>query len=296
MLGSLFFLARECGRNIRRNTLLSAATLGAVSVCLIVFGAVGWGAIRLHEIAARQPGRFEEIDAFLRADLSRDDAKELRERLRALPEVRSVTLVPRESAWRGLQRDEPTLSRALPDNPLPDALQVFPRRAADTSAITAKLRNAAVYPEIEAVRDSSQMVSTMIGAARVVKLIGGGVACGLLVATVFIIFNTIRLTVYARRREIRIMQLVGATAGFIRLPLVLEGLFHGVVGGALAALMLLAAARITSQSVAAFRSPLLGDVPTRVGALQVVCAITMAGAAIGLSGSYLSMRRFLRRV
>jgi cell division transport system permease protein len=290
------FLTRECGRDIRRNSLLSVATLGAVSVCLIVSGAVGWGAIRLHEIASRQPGRFEEIDVFMKPDAPRESVVALKARILALPAVNRVKLVTREEAWRSLQRDEPTLSDALPDNPLPDALQVFPRRPADTAVLTERLRDVSAFPQIAHVTDASRMVETMMAGERIVKVIGGVIAAGLFAATVFIVFNTIRLTVFARRREIRIMQLVGATSGFIRFPLVLEGLFHGVAGGAVAALVLIAAARIGSQWAAALRSPLLGDVPTQVGPLHILCSLTVAGALIGLSGSYLSMRRYLRRV
>ena len=135
----------------------------------------------------------------------------------------------------------------------------------------------------------------MLGVSRLVKTVGGGVAIGLFTATMFIVFNTIRLTVFARRREIQIMQLVGATPGFIRLPLVLEGLFHGVVGGALAAGLLLVGGRAVSQSLAAFRSPLLGDAPTGTNALQILGILVAAGALVGLCGSTLSIRRFLRQ-
>ena len=136
----------------------------------------------------------------------------------------------------------------------------------------------------------------MLAVARLIKLIGGGVAAGLFIATLFIVQNTIRLTVFARRREIRIMQMVGATPNFIRLPLLLEGLFHGVVGAVIAGCIILFFGREVSQAVASIHSPLAGNLPSGIGPLDVIGGIIAIGAFVGLLGSHLSMRRFLKQI
>ena len=135
-----------------------------------------------------------------------------------------------------------------------------------------------------------------IGFARIVRVIGGSAALGLFAATLFIVQNTIRLTVFARRQEIRIMQLVGATPGFIRLPLLLEGVFHGVLGAVIAGGIVLFCGREVSRFVHTLNSPLVGDVPARLGPPEVIGGLIAIGAFVGLVGSYLSMRRFLRQM
>jgi len=136
----------------------------------------------------------------------------------------------------------------------------------------------------------------LLGFARVIKVLGSGMAIGLFIATLFIVQNTIRLTVYARRREIRIMQMVGATPGFIRLPLLLEGAFYGVTGGVIACGILAICAQEISRFVSDLHSPLVGDVPSQLSTPDVLVGLIGLGALVGVFGSYLAMRRFLRQI
>lgn len=295
-LNSLVFLIHECFLNIRRNGLMSLAALGTVSVALTVLGASMWMAYRIHEVAQQQPQKFDQIDVFLTPETDRVHTEALQERISHVPGVRSIVLVSKEMAWKRLQIGEPRLTEAMPDNPLPDMLEVQPQRPSDVGALTRMFRDPAQFPEVHEVTDASSEVKTMLGFARVVKVIGGSAAIGLFIATLFIVHNTIRLTVFARRREIRIMQLVGATPGFIRLPLVLEGIFHGVVGAVIASAVVLVCGREVSRFIMHLKSPLIGDVPSLIGPLDVTAGIVAMGAFVGLLGSYMAMRRFLKQV
>ena len=136
----------------------------------------------------------------------------------------------------------------------------------------------------------------MLGLARLVRVIGGSAAIGLFVATLFIVYNTIRLTVYARRKEIRIMQLVGATPGFIRFPLLLEGVFHGVVGALIAGGIVLFCGHQVGRFIAQIHSPLFKDVPSQLGPIDMMAGLIAIGGFVGLVGSHLSIRRFLRQI
>lgn len=291
-LNSLLFLIQEGFQNIRRNGLMSLAALGTVSVALTVLGGSMWMANRVHEMAAAQPQKFNEVDAFLGADVDRPTALAVKARLQALPAVHHVTLVTKEQAWAQFQSE---VTDAV-ENPLPDKFEI---EAADVNAVGAlsrSLKNAKDFPEIKNVNDANETLRAYIEFARVVRLVGSAVCIGLFVATLFIVQNTIRLTVFARRREIRIMQLVGATSGFIRFPLLLEGVFHGVIGALIASgLVLLTADRLT-KLVQSWKSSLVPDVPTQLGPAQVIVGLVCIGAFVGLSGSYLSMRRFLKQV
>ncbi|HLV80176.1 MAG TPA: permease-like cell division protein FtsX, partial [Chthonomonadaceae bacterium] len=255
-----------------------------------------WTAHRIHEIAARQPHKFNQIDVFLGTDVSRDQTLALRDRIERLPGVGAIHLVTREQAWARLQSDEPNLTQAMPDNPLPDKLEVRALDASEVEGIASALRRRRDFPDVAQVNDSSQEVRAMLGFARIIDVLGGGAAIGLFLATLFIVHNTIRLTVFARRREIRIMQLVGATAGFIRFPLLLEGVLYGIVGAGIAGGIVLLCGHEVSRFVAELHSPLIGDVPTRVGPREVLVSLVVLGSVLGLVGGHLSLRRFLKQV
>lgn len=295
-LSSLFFLMQEGFQNIRRNGLMSLAALGTVTVALTVLGGSLWTAYRVNEIAAQQPQKLNEVDVFLAAEVDRPTALAVQEKIRQQSNVRTVRLVTREEAWAEVQSGQ-----ALPDdvkleNPLPDAFRIEVADVSRMEALTQSLRDAALFPEINQVNASNEEMRMMLGFARVVKIIGGVVSIGLFIATLFIVHNTIRLTVFARRREIRIMQLVGATPGFIRAPLLLEGLFHGMVGACIAGGILILCAREVSRFVSQLRSPLINEVPSHLGPLDAVGGLIALGALIGLVGSHLAMRRFLKQI
>ncbi len=295
-MNSLLFLLSEAWHNIRRNGLMTLAALGTVTVALTVLGATLWTAYRINEYARQQPQKFNQIAVFLSPDAEREQTELLKTRLESLPDVERVHLVTKETAWRQLQRDESVLTEALDGNPLPDKLEVDVRDAGQVGTLAKILRNPTLYLEIDKVVDSSEAVKTLLGFARLVKVIGGGAAIGLFIATLFIVHNTIRLTVFARRRELRIMQLVGATPNFNRLPLLLEGLFHGVVGGMIAAGILVVSGREVSRFVGGLQSPLIGDIPAYFAPYQVALIVILLGAVISLFGSSLAIRRFLKQI
>lgn len=294
-LESLAFLFHEGVLNIRRHGLMSLAALGTVAISLTVLGGTAWTAYRVNEIAQRQPQRFNEIDVFLHPEAAREQTLEVQQRISALPEVSGVHLTTREEAWRLLQHREPTLTQAMPENPLMDKLEVQVRESSRVGGVAAALRSTKTYPEVMQVNDANAEVRMLLAFARFIKVIGGSITVGLLIATLFIVQNTIRLTVFARRREIRIMQLVGASPGFIRFPLLFEGVFHGLIGGGIAGGVLWFCSREVSRFVTMLHSPLIGDLPSRIGPVDVLGGLIGIGVLIGLIGSYLSLHRYLRQ-
>lgn len=295
-LSSLLFLIHEGFLNIRRNGLMSLAALGTVTVTLTVLGASLWSAFRIHEIARQQPQTFNEIDVFLKTEISRDSVPDIQKRIASLPDAKQVRLITREQAWSDLTNQESTLTEAMPENPLPDAFKIETADAGQVSRLAQILRDPALFPEVEHVTDAGDEVRIMLGLARLVRVIGGSAAIGLFVATLFIVYNTIRLTVFARRREIRIMQLVGATPGFIRFPLLLEGIFHGVVGAIIAGGIVLFCGQQVARFIAQIHSPLFREAPSQLGPFDMVAGLIAIGAFVGLVGSHLSIRRFLKQV
>lgn len=297
MFGSLLFLIGEAGRNVRRNGLMSLAALGTVTIALTVLGGTLWTTFRMTEFVRSQPEKFNRIDVFLPPKAEREKAQDLLEKLQKIPDVKGVTLVTREEAWKMMEQSQPSLTSAVDENPLMDKLEVEMKEASKVSEFAQNLRkDKSEYPDVHTVTDAGVEVRNLIRLSRVVRLIGGGLALGLFVATLFIIHNTIRLTVFARRKEIKIMQMVGATPWFIRLPLLLEGLFHGMMGGVIAGCLILFAGREVSRLVASVSSPFMESAPSLLSPSAVFSAIVIAGAFLGIFGSHLAIRRFLKQL
>src|SRR5262249_12346133 len=143
------------------------------------------------------------------------------------------------------------------------------------------------------VSTGTKVLENLLRIARLVRLTGLACAGLLLLATMAVISNAIRVTLFARRREIRIMQLVGATNWFIRLPFMFEGVFDGALGAALACAAVATGYHYLSR-VALTSVPLLSEFHTTVSFPALCGALTAAGITIGALGSIITMRRFLR--
>src|SRR5207248_7909378 len=138
------------------------------------------------------------------------------------------------------------------------------------------------------VLEDRETLDQVLAISRLIRNVGGAAAILLFLATALVIQNTIRLTVFARRKEIHVMQLVGATRGFIRLPMVLEGVFYGVVGALVASGFVLLTAQQTSRYAEQFHSPIMQSMPEAVGPGMVIGSLVAMGALVGWFGSALS--------
>ena len=299
-LSSLSFLIEEALKNVRRNGLMSVAALSTVAISMFVLGGGLLFLYRVHQYADAQPRQFE-MEVFLLDTLSREDGLGVKRRIQQLPKVAHVTLHTKEQALAELEdqdKEQRTEIASSIDsaNPFPDRLDVRLFDAKDTKAVSTVLRDKSQFPEVHKVRDSQTELNTLFALQRMVRNIGLVVASLLVLATSFVIQNTIRLTVFARRREIRVMQLVGATPGFIRMPLMLEGAFYGIGGAILATAVLVFITVQISAYVSKIASPLAQNLPPPIGFGTVVAVQVGLGAIIGLIGSVLSIRRFLKKV
>lgn len=294
--GSLLFLIHEAFLNIRRNGMMSLAALGTVTMAMTVLGASLWTAYSVNEIAQNEPRTFNEVDVFLTREATRPQTLDVMERVKKLANVGHVRLVTKEIAWTEMQASDPKLSEAMDVNPLPDKLEIEALDPSGIDRMSRLLDDKHDFPEIEGIKAASDAVAKLMGFARMVKVIGVTAAVGLFIATLSIVHNTIRLTVFARRREIKIMQLVGATPGFIRFPLLLEGVFHGVAGAMIAGGVILYCAHQVARYVQELKSPLIPDIPSRLGPVELVSGLIAIGALVGLIGSHFAMRRFLKQV
>jgi cell division transport system permease protein len=223
------------------------------------------------------------------------------QRLRHDPRVKSAVFVSKEKAEQVMRKKFPTLyATPLPSNPLPDSWVVTPTNASYTPELGKEIQKAvgssgaaaARWPGVDDVHWGDKTAHRVLTVAKIISLIFLvavillGIACTLLIA------NTIRLSVFARRREIEVMKLVGATNWFVRGPFMLEGLLQGLAGSLLAVLLLVLGKSLALPSI-------LGHINTGtdVHALPFsvnAIALIVAGLLLGAAGSGLTLRRFLQ--
>jgi cell division transport system permease protein len=297
---TLIFQIEEAAKNIKRNGLMSLAALSTVMLAMAVLGSALYALYRLHQFAEVQPKQME-MEVFLGVGAERSRAVEIRDKIAAMPEVEYARVFSREEAWRALGPTVAPNGQALGDalageNPLPDRIDVKLKDPEDTEPIAKMLRNRKQFPDIHTVLDAREDLEKLLSFNRMVTNIGTVAAIVLFLATSLVIQNTIRLTVFARRKEIRIMQLVGATSGFIRMPMILEGVFYGVLGAAAAAGLVLLLANQISAYTGSFVSPLTQNLPPVIAPALFLGVLTAAGLVVGWMGSMLSLRRFLRQI
>jgi cell division transport system permease protein len=294
ILRSLWFLIKEAFTDIWRHQLMTLAAITTVAASLAVLGGfllVGW---QLHRAAESLPRQIE-IHIFTKVKTPRERVLTLQREIVRMPGVRTVKLVTREEAWQAYIRDYPEKKdlEGIRDNPLPDKLEIQTRNPSATTLLCRRLRQQVAFPDIDAVREGGAVLERLIAIARLVRSAGLTCAGLLLIATVAVIANAIRITVFARRREIRIMQLVGATHGFIRLPFVIEGMFEGVIGALFACGLLVLGYRAFVQ--VAFRTaPFLREFHVAIDLPYFFGALALLGLLIGALGSVISIRRFLK--
>jgi cell division transport system permease protein len=233
-----------------------------------------------------------EVSAYLRADATPAQVAALAHFLAHDPRVESSQFVPKKEGLAELRaRTNGAIDTALlTENPLPDKFRIKARDPDDVPAIAATVRR---LSGVDNVVYGQKTVQRLLQLGAVLRRISIGVIVVFFAVAGIIISNTIRLTVFARRREIAIMQLVGATSTYIRLPFICEGLLAGVIG-ALLAVGLLAAARaaLWPRLLEALPWAQLTVVP--IDARLLAGQLVLVGAAIGLIASWLSVGRHLR--
>lgn len=287
-------LWQEALIGIWRNGFMSLASVTTVGICLTVLALILLVAVNLQFMADAVESQVE-IVAYIDEEHDRRLADVLVERIKAVPGVLDASLVTREEGLERLREqfgDQAYLLEGLEDpsmNPLRDAVEVRlegPEFAFSVAERVVRLES------VDEVSHRQDIVDRLLAVTRILRVAGLALVILLGAATIFIVSNTIRLTVYARRREITIMKLVGATDGFIRWPFFIEGLILGLAGAAIASLAAWVAydyvVQVITQAVPFL--PVAQPDPLVWNLAKLLLAI---GAAMGAIGSSISVRRFL---
>ncbi|NSW55969.1 MAG: ABC transporter permease [Armatimonadetes bacterium] len=289
-LNTFEFLASQASSAIRRNPLVTMAAITNVAVALAILGSFALVAINLHHMAA-----LEAQSAVITCELDEGaDPADVEAALLLDMRVKDTKFVTREEALENLAKKwnfDLDMLKAM-GNPLPDTILVY---VSDPEEIGAVAEAAGKVEGIGKAWYPEQITEKILTVARGVKISGLVVGAILILATLTVISTTIRLTIYARRREIRIMQLVGATRWFIRLPFLLEGLFQGVMGGLVAAIGVMTG-YIYLEAYAEQNLQFVSLYTTTDFLVLFGAGVVLTGAVFGAVGSLAGIRQYLRTV
>ncbi len=293
------FFVREALRSVTRNAVPSAAAIASVLVTVLVLG-VFIPIVQATTGAANEVRERVLVDVYLKKDVKDADVERVRNVLMQDTEyVGKVEFVSKDQALARERAKNPEAYELLGSNPLPDAFRVTPDDPGNAPKlrdallpVTAGGSRAAIDPAIDEVRNRKDDTQKLLTITSAVKWAMGVLTILLVLASVLLISNTIRLSLFSRRREVEVMKLVGATDWFIRWPFVIEGIVLGALGGGLAVLLLMVG-KIAVIDPLASDFALIGT-PETVGFGVLAALLIGASVLVSAIGSGLSLRRFLR--
>ena len=293
------FFFNEAVNSLVRNWVMSMAAIVTVLVSMFVLG-LGLIMFFNFQHAISDLRNKLEIEVFIKNTASPAQIDDLGDEIRAMPEVKDVYLVSKEEALdrlrKSLQGHEDVLD-ALSGNPLPPSYEITLKDPERIEEVASRFFDNPVIDNTPGTHDGvkygGETSERVLRVTTIFLIAGAGFVALLTMASVLLISNTTRLSIFARRREVEIMRLVGATNWFIRWPFVMEGVFTGMLGAAAAAIMVMLTNRFIIESVAN-KMPFLPFNAEAVPMFWLVLLVILGGTMLGSVGSGLALRRFLK--
>jgi len=307
MATSPSYFISETWSSFRRNWVMSLVAVSIIYISLLLVGAFFLMSSVINEMATSFESKVS-IQVFLKDDAVPADVQALQASIQKMPNVKNISYVTKEQAlaiFKERTKNTPQLVEQLRNNPLPASIEVAlvnPREVQGVvdlivkDPLTAKVvktpANLGTAKDTD-IKYGQNVVEALFAATGVVRLFAAGFLGLLLVVSLVLIGNTIRLAIYSRRREIGIMRLVGASNWFIRTPFLLEGVLQALIGSILAILTLVAAQAV----IVPWLQGNLKFLPVNIGGVtvaQLAGLLVFSGVAIGLIGSGTAVRRYLK--
>ncbi|QGU00382.1 Cell-division-associated, ABC-transporter-like signaling protein FtsX [Candidatus Syntrophocurvum alkaliphilum] len=292
-LRNLTYFFREALKSLFKNRILSLATVSTVAICILILGV----AVLLSVNANKFMGQLEsdvEIIAYLENSISTStEISRVSSQLERIDGIKEVVFVSKDEGLDYLQervgRDGFDLVGTLQENPLPDSFHI---QAKDPHGVPDLAIKISSMTAIEKVNYGQGVVERLFSVTNWVRTISTAIIILLAFGAVFLIATTIRLAIYARRKEIYLMKLIGATDWFIRWPFFIEGILLGLFGSLLAIAILATGygALISNVNTAMLFIPLMTD-PSEL--LAMYAALVGAGVLLGILGTTISINRFM---
>ncbi len=294
MRGSIF---RQAWLNQAQNPWMNAIALGTITCALVIFGLFVLTFLNIKEVVGEWGNRVQ-VTVYLADGVRPEEVERVKEEILGLPEVREVNYRSKDGALKELEErlhGQKGLLKGLPRNPLPASFTIRLKpefqNALGVRNLVTKLPKG---PEIEDFQYGTEWIerfTAFMGLFEVLSVLVGAI---FLLATFFVISNTIRLNIFARREEIEIMRLVGATSFFIRAPFYLEGILQGFLGACLGLGFLYGFFQLFLIELYDSFKEVLGPFPLQFLAAEHLGAIALGGIVLGFLGTQVSVGRYLR--
>lgn len=294
---SVKYLVKEGFRNIWSNRMMSVASVCVLLSCLVLIGSASMMFLNIDSLIDKIEQE-NVIMVFIKDNTDDENVKKMGEELEANANVDKIEFVPKEDAWQEqlatMEEAQANLFQEISsDIPLPDAYKVTVK---DLNIFTQTVNEIKQLDNIDTVRENSDLAQKLDKLSNTISIIAIVIIAVLFAISLFIISNTIKLTVYSRRLEISIMKSVGATNNFVRLPFIVEGIILGM----LAAVVSLFAVwgfyvLAISQFADTFQSIGLAPLPFENYALWMLLAFLGVGVISGVGGSLITMRKYLNK-
>jgi cell division transport system permease protein len=291
-MSRLAYFTRETLISLRRNLLMTIAGIITVAVSLFLFG----GTLLVQRTVDHGTAKWKngvELEIFMRNPVPETQIDDVRTALGESPDVKNFRFLNHEDAYsefKKIFRDQPALIESTSPEDLPTSFRVAPQTAEQTAEIANRF---ATFTGVDEVITAQEQVDRLLTATRVIRIGFWAIAGLLLASSLFLIVNTIRLATFARRREIEVMKLVGASNWFVRIPFMAEGLIQGAIGAGLAIGGVYFIKVIVTNLLDNRDDLLQVFYVTNADAFWIAMVVLLIGAGIGALGSAIGLRRFL---
>ena len=287
---SLRYLIKEGFRNTWTNRMMSIASICVLMSCLVLIGSASMIFLNMDSLLSR----IEEenvIMVYIKDDANQAAIDTMGQEIKALGNVKELEYVPKEKAWaQQLETMEDAQAKFFT---LPNAYKVT---VADLGKFDQTVKGLKALKNVDTIRENKDLAQKLVSIRQGITVISIVIIGVLFAISLFIISNTIKLTVYSRRLEISIMKSVGATNSFVRLPFVVEGMILGIVSGAVSLGLVWGLYELAVRQFGdLLRSLSLSALPFAPYALQMLGIFVAIGIISGVGGSMITMRKYLNK-
>jgi cell division transport system permease protein len=288
------YFSRETMISLRRNVLMTVAGIATVAVSLSLFGGIFMLSKWVGHGTARIKGGVT-LEIFMKVDATSSQIAAVGSSLHDDPLVKSyhhLTKADAYSEFKRIFRRQPDLVNSITADDLPESFRVAPKRAELTDTVKSEYEH---QQGVDTVDTPGQALKGLIDATHTVRDIFIVISLVLLASSLFLIVNTIRLATFARRREVEVMKLVGASSWFVRVPFIAEGMVQGLVGAGIAVLAVLGLKHWGFDQAFSDPKSFFADFFVTTGDATYIALVVLGmGMLIGIIGASIGLRRFLR--
>jgi cell division transport system permease protein len=286
------YVVRETGGNLRRNPIMTIAAVVVMAVSLTAVAAVLLMRQEVNKAAIQWRGGVE-LAIFMKPTATASETAAVGRELQATPGVKSVRFVNQQGAYQEFKTmfaGEPELVSVVTPKDLPSSYRIIPVNASNIEALGNQFKDS---PGVAQVEYAQKEIDALLSHFNDLRLVAYVVALAVMIGAAVLIINTIQLAIFARRREVAVMKLVGATNWFIRLPFMIEGLIQGVLGALVASVV---GYLIRNHLSSVINSNLVSTQKLYASSSEAIVTgvvVLVIGAGVGALGSAFAVRRFL---